>query len=404
MDERNIEVEILGTLYKANTVSDLVDLMDQDDFNFEQPGAMDNWMNYGFIKKDVSDGDVLKVIGIGNVDGTYFDVMCDNGVTFSVNIKKEKLFFEMRGVEFGTTKELYDWLKTAGNAWFKTNDSTLFVEIEEGITNVSLLHSFLNDKKKEFLLQARNADKVYTARVIDKNAGGFIANIDGLETFIPGSLASANKISNFDDLIGTDIFVMFEDYIYEGDTFIVSNKKYIKHILEEKIQLLSHDEKYTGTITGVSKFGIFVEFDEIFTGLIHVSEMTPETKDEFTFYKSGDEISFYVKEVARNNRIILSEYKGCAVVTTFEDFQAECEDTIQECEIVGVREIGSFVKFKLNESSFIGLFHNKEYPEGFMPQMGMKLKIEITEVNIEENKIFTRAVEQEYNTSKNEIA
>jgi len=238
--------------------------------------------------------------------------------------------------------------------------------------------------------------------VIDKNAGGFIASIDGLETFIPGSLASANKISNFDDLIGTDIFVMFEDYIYAGDTFIVSNKKYIRHILEEKIHLLAHDEKYTGTITGVSKFGIFVEFDEIFTGLIHVSEMTPETKENFVYFQSGEEISFYVKEVAKNNRIILSENKGCSVVTTFEDFRDACEDTIQECEIVGIREIGSFVKFRLNENSFIGLFHNKEYPEGFVPAMGMKLQIEITEVDVDNNKIFTRFVEQLPEVSKNE--
>ena len=83
MDAINVEVEILGTLYKANTVSDLVDIMDQDDFTFEQPHAMDNWMNYGFVKKDVSDGDVLKVIGIRDVGNTYILMHC---VTTELNL------------------------------------------------------------------------------------------------------------------------------------------------------------------------------------------------------------------------------------------------------------------------------------------------------------------------------
>ena len=58
-------------------------------------------------------------------------------------------------------------------------------------------------------------------------------------------------------------------------------KKYIRHILPLKINELNKTTKYTGVVTGVVKFGIFVEFDEIYTGLIHTSEMSDEHINKF---------------------------------------------------------------------------------------------------------------------------
>ena len=151
--------------------------------------------------------------------------------------------------------------------------------------------------------------KAYVCKIIEANRGGFFVEVQGVDAFMPGSLAAANKISDFQSYVGKKIIVMIEDYLQDMKSFIVSHKKYIEYILPKKISELSLSDKYTGTVTGASKYGIFIEFNEIFTGLLHKSKMKPDTYSRFKDrkYNSGDSIEFYIGEITKDNRIILTE-------------------------------------------------------------------------------------------------
>lgn len=140
--------------------------------------------------------------------------------------------------------------------------------------------------------------------------GGYIATYkDTIECFIPGSHAAANVIRDFKDLIGTSMNIMVDNYDQSNDLFILSYKKYIEHSLPQMITELKFGQKYSGRLTNSPyDFGIFVEFDNYFTGLIHSSEF--ENYDlSRKQYRAGDTIEFYIKNVVKKGpqyRVVLT--------------------------------------------------------------------------------------------------
>jgi ribosomal protein S1 len=71
-----------------------------------------------------------------------------------------------------------------------------------------------------------------------------------------------------------------------------------------KIQELDLTKKYKGCVTGTSEFGVFVEWDEVYTGLIHKTEFQDD--QVLVSFTPGTEIEFYVKEIKENNRLTLT--------------------------------------------------------------------------------------------------
>jgi predicted RNA-binding protein with RPS1 domain len=72
---------------------------------------------------------------------------------------------------------------------------------------------------------------------------------------------------------------------------------------------LKFGERYKGTLTTKPyDFGIFVEFNNYYTGLIHASEFKDYNSIKSSF-KAGDKIDFYVKNVTskgKEYRIVLT--------------------------------------------------------------------------------------------------
>lgn len=152
---------------------------------------------------------------------------------------------------------------------------------------------------KHELIEARQNKKYFDVKVERLIRGGFVATYrDTVKCFIPGSHAAANVIHDFDSYIGREIPVMIDNYDKANDLFIVSYKKYINHTMPKKVTELSFGKEYVGKLTDRPKaFGVFVEIDEYFTGLIHKTEFEDyETvKRE---WQAGDEVSVYIKDVS----------------------------------------------------------------------------------------------------------
>lgn len=140
--------------------------------------------------------------------------------------------------------------------------------------------------------------------------GGYIATYkDGIDCFIPGSHAGANVIRDFSKLLGRTINVMVDNYDKSNDLFILSYKKYVQRSMPKMVSELQFGKKYTGTLTNKPyKFGVFVEFEDYYTGMIHSSEFENYDKAMKTM-QAGDSVDFYVKNVTKKNgqyRIVLT--------------------------------------------------------------------------------------------------
>jgi len=133
--------------------------------------------------------------------------------------------------------------------------------------------------------------------------GGYVAMYkDTVECFIPGSHAGANVIRDFSKLLGATLNVMVDNYDKSNDLFILSYKKYIEKSMPLMVSELKFGHKYTGTLTNKPyDFGVFVEIDGYYTGLVHSSEFNNYIDVKKTL-KAGDEIEVYIKNVTKKGK------------------------------------------------------------------------------------------------------
>ena len=308
------------------------------------------------IKKDLNKGDTVKIVDIFNVKDTFIDVELSGGLSVTIDLSREKKFIQLFG--YNTPKEFTDALRSREIIDDFVQKGINVYIIESSPVKISLWQGHLKSVRDEFMEQIDNPNKAYTAKVIEANKGGFFVEVQGIEAFMPGSLAAPNKIVDFQSYIGKEIIVMVEDFLKEMNSFIVSHKKYLNHIIPIKIQELNLTQKYSGTVTGTSKYGIFVEFD-IFTGLLHTSKMDPTISALFTqrLIHSGDPIDFYIAEITKDNRIILTNESPEEKLKKIQNFIFVSKDKILESNVAAVMNFGVIV----NVEDLTGLIPIREF-------------------------------------------
>lgn len=274
--------------------------------------------------KDLVPGQILKV-KITSINEKNIIADTEYGQTVFLDYNKELKFLSKSGIvpQIGNVLEVMVDGISAGS----------FIASTESAFNIIL--------KNELMEAIKNESSAYEAKIKSINDGGFIVDIQGMDCFLPGSLAAANKISDFESMIGKTVRVMVETYLDNSDMFVVSAKKYIKHILPSKINELDYLVEYSGTVTGVANYGVFIEWDNIFTGLLHSTEIP---NDEWKNLKSGESIKFYIKDIKDNNRIILSQNGPNPEYLEYVKFSEKYEDEICEGLIKDIKPFGTFIE------------------------------------------------------------
>jgi ribosomal protein S1 len=214
----------------------------------------------------------------------------NTGQSVYIDLKKEMKDAEklgITGLSFGMGDILQTRIRISGNNYYG-----------------SVVECYIHSLKLELFEQIKKESNAYRVKIESINKGGYIVDLSGIKCFLPGSLAAANRITDFESYLGKEIHVMMEGYVEAKDIFIVSYKKYLSKIMESKIQELDLTKKYKGLVTGTSEFGVFVEWEEVYTGLIHKTEFFESSN--ITTINPGDEIEFYVKEIKDNNRLTLT--------------------------------------------------------------------------------------------------
>lgn len=310
------------------------------------------------VKKDLIKGDCVLVTDIYNIKGDNIDIEILGGLSITIDLNREKRFIQIFGFE-----SISEFISNLSSDKFKQQllDQKIKVYVLESSPSlkVSLWQGYLMSIRDEFMDQITNPSKAYTAKIKEANKGGFFVEVQGIDAFMPGSLAAPNKINDFQSYIGKEVIVMIEDFVKDMNSFIVSHKKYISYILPQKIAELDMMKKYTGTVTGVSKYGIFIEFGEYFTGLLHLSKMTDDTKKLFSawYFKPGDEIQFYIGEITKDKRIILTEEDPAIKLEKIQQFIVKNTDKIIEAEVAAIMNFGIIV----NIEEITGLIPIKEF-------------------------------------------
>lgn len=310
------------------------------------------------VKKDLTRGDCARVMRIINVGKSSIEIEIEGGLDIVIDLKREKRFVEMFG--YSNIEDFISAISTKeGKSQFIDQNIQAYIVESYPSLKVSLWQGYLQTIKNEFMDQIQSPTKAYTCTIKEANKGGFFVDIMGMDAFMPGSLAAPNKIVDFQSYVGKDVIVMVEDFLKEMNSFIVSHKKYVEYMLPKRLNDLDLNKKYVGTITGTSKYGIFVEFEEFFTALLHTSKMKEETKKMFDTrtFSAGDKIEFYIGEISKDNRIILTEESPEEKYNKIKQFIFESKDNAILSEIVAIMNFGVIVSV----NDITGLIPSKEF-------------------------------------------
>lgn len=139
-------------------------------------------------------------------------------------------------------------------------------------------------RKKAKIVQAwKNIQESYEKDlVIDsfikrRTKGGLIADIYGVEAFLPGSQIDVKPIRDFDVFVDKAMEVKVVKINYTNDNVVVSHKVLIEKDLEkQRAEILNNLEKgqvLEGVIKNMTNFGVFIDLGGV-DGLLHITDIS----------------------------------------------------------------------------------------------------------------------------------
>lgn len=241
----------------------------------------------------------------------------------------------------------------------------------------------LYENKAHQTLKSLEEGESVTAKVKSLGPAGYDIEISRagvtLPGFMPNTLAGINKLFDQNSIVGQTFEVMIESYAEQEGTYIVSRRKYLQSLIPEAMKELQYKSTYTGHVTGTTPFGVFVEFNECLTGMIHKANVHPDWQSRLSDIKPGFQIEFYIKEIVKD-KIILTQILRETLWDTIKNgkvLQGVVKDT---------KQFGTLVS--LDEET-VGLIHTSEIEKiGKRFEQGQEIKVKVLSVDRSSRKIF----------------
>lgn len=233
------------------------------------------------------------------------------------------------------------------------------------------------------------------AHVKELIPAGFMLDIEmssiNITAFMPNTLAGVNRLTEEQSqaLVGTDIHVMLETLQQEKGVYVVSRKKYLNSLIPVAIDQLKIDKLdntakvYTGNVTGTKDFGVFVQFhvgDATLTGMIHKVNLNPDFQEKITEIQAGTVIDFYVRDILKGDKIILSQMLRESLWDTIRIGQ------VKDGVVRSVKPFGALVAL---DDETTGLIQNTYIEKsGKSLKKGENVKVKIISVIKDDRKIY----------------
>tara|TARA_Y100001954_G_scaffold98537_1_gene107321 strand:+ start:1331 stop:3346 length:2016 start_codon:yes stop_codon:yes gene_type:complete len=124
---------------------------------------------------------------------------------------------------------------------------------------------------------ALETGEVVQGKIKSRTKGGMIAEVFGIEAFLPGSQIDVKPIRDYDEYVGRDMEfkVVKVNDVYRN--IVVSHKALIEADLEgQKEEIMSKLEKgqvIEGVVKNITSYGVFVDLGGV-DGLIHITDLS----------------------------------------------------------------------------------------------------------------------------------
>jgi len=267
--------------------------------------------------KELVKNSLVNISDIGVLDNDNVILTINGGSNnVIVDLNKEQRFLNQFSIdEQKMSKDMF--INAIKKPQFKRDllNMNLFAKITPGdVEKASIWDGYVETLTREMKEQLTLNNKAYYATVLFTNKGGFVVDImNTIKAFMPGSMAAANRVTDFESFVGKKFEVMVESWD-PSYGFVVSRKKFLRTMLPVKLNELNNklldniDTVFTGHVTGTTPFGVFVELDEFITGMLHKTLVKDETRDAMRNNEivPGTKINVYIHKI-EGTRVILSD-------------------------------------------------------------------------------------------------
>ncbi len=124
---------------------------------------------------------------------------------------------------------------------------------------------------------AMETSEIITGFVKCRTKGGLIADVFGIEAFLPGSQIDVKPIRDYDVYVGKNMQFKVVKINQEFKNVVVSHKALIEaEIEEQKKQIISGLEKgqvLEGVVKNITSYGVFVDLGGV-DGLVHITDLS----------------------------------------------------------------------------------------------------------------------------------
>ena len=229
--------------------------------------------------------------------------------------------------------------------------------------------------------------------VIESVKGGLIVDI-GVRGFLPASLIDVRRVKELTSYIGEEIEAKILELDRQRNNIVLSRKAHLEEEMSEERQGFLDDlqigDVKEGKISSIVSFGAFVDIGGM-DGLVHVSELSwRHVENPNEIVKVGDPVTVKVLEIDNDKERISLSIKQVNE-DPWLDFELHYkEEDIVDGEVTKVVPFGAFVTIGKGVE---GLVHVSEISSDKVDSpelalaLGQKVKIKITELDIEKRRV-----------------
>jgi len=129
----------------------------------------------------------------------------------------------------------------------------------------------------ERVVQAYDNQEVIQAKILKRIKGGLVAEIFGMESFLPGSQIDIKPIRDFYAFIGKTLDVKIVKLNHAQKNVVVSHKVLIEEEIKDQreaiLNSLEKSQVLQGTVKAITDFGVFIDLGGV-DGLIHITDLS----------------------------------------------------------------------------------------------------------------------------------
>ncbi len=309
--------------------------------------------------------------------------MLDSDVLIDLNYKSDGLvplseFRDMPGLKIGDLVEVY-----VENPEDKNGRLVL------SRRKAKLLRAWDN------IVTAFEEGHVVTGHVISKTKGGLIVDVNGLETFLPGSQIDIKPITDYDMFVGKTMDFKVVKINESIKNAVVSHKALIESDIEaQRSEIISRLEKgqvLEGTVKNITDFGAFLDLGGV-DGLLYITDISwGRIKHPSDVLYNGQKLNVVVLDFNDDKKRISLSLKAL----TPHPWDVLADDiqpgSVVEGKIVNIEDYGAFLEITPGVE---GLIHVSEISWSSQPinsrdffKEGDTFKAKVVTIDREERKM-----------------